>query len=70
MTLSVNYLLKLKFYNKDKIMKEINSNQVKAVSGGFLLPLAAIAIGIIADGLRHRHDKDLAKREGMDPSRK
>ena len=48
----------------------MNSNQVKAVSGGIWGPLAAIAVGLIAEIIKHRHDKDAVRREGMDPTRR
>lgn len=54
-------------------MKKLSNTQVKSVSGGFLnfiWPAAVIIGGLVIDGFRHRHDKDLAKREGMDPINK
>jgi bacteriocin-like protein len=54
-------------------MKELSSNQLQAVSGGFfqaLIPIAVIIGGVVVDGIRHRKDKDAAKREGMDPTRR
>lgn len=38
--------------------------------GGFLVPVVIAVGGVIVDGIRHRKDKDLAKREGMDPNRR
>ena len=51
-------------------MKELNSTQAKVVAGGFWGYIAIIAIGFIADSVRHRHDKELARREGMEPNRR
>ena len=53
-----------------KLMKELNSTQAKVVAGGFWGYIAIIAIGFIADSVRHRHDKELARREGMEPNRR
>lgn len=51
-------------------MKELNLNQSKGVSGGFWGVALAIAAGLLANGIQHRIDRDKARREGMDPSRK
>lgn len=51
-------------------MKELNLNQSKAVSGGFWGAVFAIAAGLLADAIRNKRDRELAKREGMDPSRR
>ena len=54
-------------------MKELNSVQVKNVSGGFwaaIIPIAAAVVGFIADAVIHRKDPDAARREGMEPPRR
>lgn len=54
-------------------MKELKMPEVQAVSGGFwhiVLPIVIGFGGVIIDGIRHRRDKDLASREGMDPTRR